>query len=271
MRTDLVKLIRDEAPAHPACFDTQQQWVEFLVASHAAGGKVVRRTDVGKHAGNRKTAFKVLPVGQQSHCAECELRRRERMQAEGRCFPVRPPAPRQQPAKPEAPKRAASQFDVQGVATFSIVSAGKRGPEEKRYLAIVLNVELQGIDAGVCAYFDPMLPAFLYRQDLGGRVVRNKALKPIAYEHRIEDATVEINRAAFHGADISNFVVHPIDGQRVTLRCRVAIYPGKANCSGLLSSVNEGVRLRITGPADLFDELAAEASAPKPQAQPALI
>lgn len=269
MRTDLIKLIRDQAPAHPACFDTQAQWVEFLVSSHASGARVVRRVDTGKHSGNRATHFAVLPVGQQSHCAECELRRKERMQAEGRCFPVRPPSPRQQqPAKPEAPKRS-SQFDVQGVATFSIVSAGKRGPEEKRYLAIVLNVELQGIDAGVCAYFDPMLPAFLYRQDLGGRVVRNKALKPIAYDTRIEDATVEINRAAFHGADISNFVVSPIDGQRVTLRCRVAIYPGKANCSGLLSSVNEGVRLRITGPADLFDELAAEANSPK--AQPALI
>lgn len=271
MRTDLIKLIRDQAPARPACFDTQDQWVEFLVAAHASGLKVLRRQDVGKHRGERVTSFAVLPVGQQSHCVECAKGRQDRMKAEGRCFPVRPPVQRQQPAAQGEPKKSGSQFDVQGVATFSIVSAGKRGPEERRYLAIVLNVELQGIDAGVCAYFDPMLPAFLYRQDLGGRVVRNKALKPIAYEHRIEDATVEINRTAFHGADISNFVVSPIDGQRVTLRCRVAIYPGKANCSGLLGSVNEGVRLRITGPADLFDEQAAEAKAATPQAQSALI
>lgn len=255
----------------PACFNTQAEWTQWLVSAHKAGLKVVRRTDRGKHAGQRVTSFAVLPVGQQSHCVECAKGRQDRMKAEGRCFPVRPPAQRAQPAAQSetAAKKSGSQFDVQGVATFSIVSAGKRGPEERRYLAIVLNVELQGIDAGVCAYFDPMLPAFLYRQDLGGRVVRNKALKPIAYDTRIEDATVEINRTVFHSADISNFVVSPIDGQRVTLRCRVAIYPGKANCSGLLSSVNEGVRLRITGPADLFDDQAAEA--PKPQAQPALI
>ena len=269
VKTNLIRLIRDEAPPHPACFDTQQQWVEFLVAAHASGTRVVRREDTGKHSGKRATRFAVLPAGQQSHCAECELRRQERMRAEGRCFPVRAPAQRQPQQRPAASdqedqKRLGNQFDVQGIATFSIVSAGKRGPEDKRYLVIVLNVELQGIDAGVCAYFDPILPAFLYRQDLGGRVVRNKALKPIAYEHRIQDATVEINRVSFHGADISSFVVHPIDGQRVTLRCRVAIYPGKANCSGLLSSVNEGVRFRITGPASLFDE-DDRANAPRQQ------
>lgn len=272
MRTDLIRLIRDEAPAHPACFDSRAQWVEFLVSAHASGVKVLRRQDIGKHRGQRSTSFAVLPVGQQSHCAECALARQDRMKAEGRCFPVRPPAARQTPPKTAEPQmRGWSQFDVQGVATFSIVSAGKRGPEEKRYLAIVLNVELVGIDAGVCAYFDTMLPAFLYRQDLGGRVVRNKALKPIAYDTRLEDATVEINRTVFHGADISTFVVSPIDGQRVTLRCRVSIYPGKANCSGLLGSVNEGVRLRITGPADLFDDEATDSAAPKPQAQPALL
>ena len=100
---------------------------------------------------------------------------------------------------------------MQGIATFSIVSAGKRGTEDKRYLVIVLNVELQGIDAGVCAYFDPILPAFLYRQDLGGRVVRNKALKPIAYEHRIQDATVEINRGASTVQTSAASSLHPID------------------------------------------------------------
>lgn len=269
MRTDLVKLIRNEAPQHPACFDSQAQWVEFLVTAHASGLKVLRRQDIGKHRGQRVTSFAVLPVGQQSHCVECAKGRQDRMKAEGRCFPVRPPVTRQPPAPAPAQKSTRSQFDVSGIATFSIVSAGKRGPEDKRYLAIVLNVELVGIDAGVCSYFDPMLPAFLYRQDLGGRVVRNKALKPIAYDTRIQDATVEINRAVFNGSDISNFVVSPIDGQRVTLRCKVSIYPGKANTSGLLGSVNEGVRLRLTGPADLFDEAPAET--PKPDAQPALI
>lgn len=270
MRTDLIKLIRNEAPQSPACFDSQSQWVEFLVSAHASGAKVLRRVDTGKHRGHRVTRFEVLPVGQQSHCVECAKGRQDRMKAEGRCFPVRPPATRQPPA-PAPQKATRSQFDVQGIATFSIVSAGKRGPEDKRYLAIVLNVEMVGVDAGVCSYFDPMLPAFLYRQDMGGRVVRNKSLKPIAYDTRIEDATVEINRAVFNGSDISNFVVSPIDGQRVTLRCRVSIYPGKANTSGLLGSVNEGVRLRLTGPADLFDEVATAAETHKPQAQPALI
>ncbi|WP_223197999.1 hypothetical protein, partial [Staphylococcus sp. 775] len=70
------------------------------VASHAAGQRVLRRQDIGKHRGQRTTTFAVLPVGQQSHCLECEQRRKDRMSAEGRCFPVKPPAARQPaPAK----------------------------------------------------------------------------------------------------------------------------------------------------------------------------
>jgi hypothetical protein len=36
------------------------------------------------------TYFEVLPVGLQRHCDDCTSIRRSRMQAEGRCFPVRP-------------------------------------------------------------------------------------------------------------------------------------------------------------------------------------
>jgi hypothetical protein len=266
----LTQLIRSEAPPRPACFDTQQQWVDFLVTSHTSGAKVVRRTDVGKHAGNRKTAFKVLPVGQQSHCKECAKSRRERMEGEGRCFPVRPPE-RAQAKQPELPAKHAarsSRFEIDSIATLQSVRV-KRGHDEDRTLAVVLGVKFPKVDAGICAYFDELLCTFLYRQTLGGRIVRNEALRPVSYAHQLKDALVEIDRASFPRADVGQFVVSPIDGTSVSLDCRVTLYPGRANFSQLLGRYREGVRLRIVGAPDLFDEPEPESC--KPQAQHALI
>lgn len=90
MRRSILKLIAESSPQRPACFDTHQQWVQWLASAHVGGLKVVRRVDIGKHRGERFTFHEVLPVGQQSHCADCSSRRREQMHAEQRCFPVRP-------------------------------------------------------------------------------------------------------------------------------------------------------------------------------------
>lgn len=89
-RRSILQLIAETSPQRPACFDSQAEWVEWLTSSHQGGEKVVRRCDIGKHAGNRRTYFEVLPVGLQRHCEDCTSIRKARMQAEGRCFPVRP-------------------------------------------------------------------------------------------------------------------------------------------------------------------------------------
>lgn len=87
----LVALIVAGSPPRPACFESHQQWVQYLLGAHEDGKRVVRRVDVGKSSGNRRTWWEVLPVGQQSHCADCTDLRQMQMRAAQRCFPVRPP------------------------------------------------------------------------------------------------------------------------------------------------------------------------------------
>lgn len=249
-RTDLIELIHTSAPKPPACFESRNEWTQWLVSAHAAGMKVVRRVDVGKHRGQRQTRFEVLPVGQQSHCAECSKARRERMEGEGRCFPVRPPAAAQAPA-PQPQAKRQPRFEVEGFATLTKARL-KRVNDD--VLAVVLGVMFPKLDAGVCAYFDEFLCMFLYRQTVGGRIVRNEALKPVSYARQLRDATVEIDRVTFPRADVAGFVVSPIDGNSVALQCSVTLYPGRANFSQLLGRYQQGVRMRIVGAPDLFDD-----------------
>lgn len=251
MRTDIVRLIQSSSPKAPACFDSQTQWVEWLVSAHSAGRKVVRRVDTGKSAGKRETHFDVLPVGQQSHCVECSARRKEAMQAASRCFPVSAPNAPQEP-ETEADETIGSRFEVSGMATLDSLKPKKRGSEDDRYLALELSVSFPKVAASVCAYFDDMLTAFLYRQELGCRVVRNTAMRPVGFAQTISGAAVDIDGQRFANSDVSRFVLQPIDGVTVSLSCQITIYPGKANCNALIGRIKEGVRIRIEGPDDLF-------------------
>ena len=143
----------------------------------------------------------------------------------------------------------------------------KYGKDENRVLAIYADVEFQGVPASVCSHFDELLGAFLWRQEVGGRVVRNTSLQPLSYAHRIKGASVEIDGATFHGADASKFVIKPIDGSSVNLACSLALFPGRSNFSDLIARVKDGVRIRITGQPDLFDN----EPAPKASRQASLI
>lgn len=89
-RRSILQLIAETAPQRPACFDSHPEWVEWLTSAHVGRERVVRRVDLGKHRGERVTYFEVLPVGLQGHCQDCTSIRKARMEAEGRCFPVRP-------------------------------------------------------------------------------------------------------------------------------------------------------------------------------------
>lgn len=125
MRFLVVSLIANDPPAKPACFDTQAEWEEWLVAAHAAGERIVRRVDVGRtradrragRPGARSTHFEVLPVEHIDICSDCTSLRRARMLRDDRCTPppvaVPPPSvfrfrprdagPATSAADPEAP------------------------------------------------------------------------------------------------------------------------------------------------------------------------
>lgn len=123
MRRSILKLIAEQSPEHPACFESQAQWVEWLSSAHVAGIPVVRRVDIGKSSDNRRTFFAVLPVGQQSHCQDCSEFRQQRMKAELRCFPVRPRV------APSNDKQAnAPQVEPAAVASFTEPERRARGP-----------------------------------------------------------------------------------------------------------------------------------------------
>lgn len=264
MRRSILKLIHEQSPKAPACFDSQAQWVEWLTGAHSGGAKVVRRVDIGKSAGNRVTHFEVLPIGQQPHCSDCSAIRQAKMKAAGRCFPVTVVDEEPEATDSQEPD-GRRQFSVSGIATLRKIDVRKQGKDDARVLAIHASLEFARIDAAVCNYFDEMLGAFLWRQEVMGRVVRNAALQPVVYSHQISGASVEIEGVTFNSADVKNFVIKPIDGSYVALACCVSLYPGGQNVSGLINRVRDGVRIKILGPLDLFD--APEAKEPKAPAK----
>lgn len=82
--TKVLRLIRQEAPPHPPCFDSRAQWTEYLVASYVAGSQVAWRQDTGKRPGERVVVRKIKSP---DYCADCELggSYQTKMAAEGRC------------------------------------------------------------------------------------------------------------------------------------------------------------------------------------------
>jgi hypothetical protein len=90
-RLSLVRLLVEQAPPTPACFDSDLQYHEYLLLSHHSGERVVRREDIGKHrhkAGNGqrvvRTVFAIEPF---QHCLDCPIGGafQRRMVRDGRC------------------------------------------------------------------------------------------------------------------------------------------------------------------------------------------
>lgn len=68
------RLIRDETPPMPACFDTRNDWIAYLLKVHESGACIVRREDTGKWSGNRHTR-QVLVSPITRHCGLPDWRR----------------------------------------------------------------------------------------------------------------------------------------------------------------------------------------------------
>lgn len=80
------RLVATDAPPAPPCFETSEQWRDWLLLAYDSGERVVRRQDLGKHLGKdvRKvsTVFAIAPLQQ---CKDCQFDYAQRMAADGRC------------------------------------------------------------------------------------------------------------------------------------------------------------------------------------------
>jgi len=144
-------------------------------------------------------------------------------------------------------------FKVAGIAQLKHMNVRKEGPDDEKILAVDLKLEIEGIDRSICDYFDDALSEFLWRHETTGLIARNAFLQPVAYAHEISSASVEIEGAHFVGCDVRKFSIRPNDGGVIDLICSVSIYPGANDVADLAKRVQDGVRIAIEGPPDLFD------------------
>lgn len=158
-----------------------------------------------------------------------------------------------------APKRP--RFHVSGSATIKHLNVRKEGPEDDKILAVDVKLEIEKVDRAICDYFDDALIAFLWRHETGGLIARNAFLNPIAYMHEISGADVKIESGHFVGCEVKKFAIRPRDGGTLDLQCSVSIYPGANDVADLAKRVQDGVRVEIQGPPDLFDGDAGAAAA----------
>lgn len=85
-RLSIVRLLVEQAPPTPPCFNSDRDYHEYLLLSQRSGIPVVRREDRGKHSGNRtvRTVFSIKPF---QHCLDCAIGGafQRRMVSESRC------------------------------------------------------------------------------------------------------------------------------------------------------------------------------------------
>jgi hypothetical protein len=84
-RTSLERLLAECPPRRPRCFESAEQWHEFLITAHESGERVVRRQDTGKWTGQRKVVPILVAHVRQLPCADCEPVFKQRMTLVGRC------------------------------------------------------------------------------------------------------------------------------------------------------------------------------------------
>jgi hypothetical protein len=82
----VVQILAEDAPRHPACFNTQVEWTEYLLTIHLSGDSITKRQDIGKHTTHRVTRT-VLAIEPLIQCQDCQIggQFQTRMVREGRC------------------------------------------------------------------------------------------------------------------------------------------------------------------------------------------
>lgn len=86
-KSKVIWMIQTAPPPKPLCFDTDAQWVDYLMYLAASGERITRRQDLGKwYAEPARTVTTVFD--RIDHCQDCDIggERQRRMQVERRCI-----------------------------------------------------------------------------------------------------------------------------------------------------------------------------------------
>lgn len=145
-------------------------------------------------------------------------------------------------------------FRLAGIAEIKHLNVRKEGPDDEKILAVDVKLAFTKVDRALCAYFDEALEAFLWRAESGEiMAARNAFMHPVAYANEITSASVKIDGASFVGCEVKKFALQPRDGGTVDVTCSVSLYPSSGDVAELAKRVQDGARVEIEGPPDLFD------------------
>lgn len=90
--TKVIWMIQTAPPPKPLCFDSMNQWVDYLMYLEASGEKITRRQDLGNSRlpGPQRAITRVVTTvfDRIDFCADCSVggQRQQRMAREGRCI-----------------------------------------------------------------------------------------------------------------------------------------------------------------------------------------
>lgn len=154
-----------------------------------------------------------------------------------------------------------SNFTFQGRAEIKHINTRKEGPEEDKVLALDIKLTAK-IDARLLAYFDSELSGFLFLPD-GAGAVRNTAIEPIKFKHKIENCDLEIAGLSFHGVKVSKFSIEPVDGRQAWLTWQNSFQPASNEVAVISEYLMDEVDVVVASQPDLFEH---DQSAPEMRA-----
>jgi hypothetical protein len=153
-------------------------------------------------------------------------------------------------------------FKLSGTATIKHLNVRKEGDDDNKILAVDIKMEVSKVDYRLCGFFDDALASFLWRGDTESMIARNTKLAPVAYDHEVKLANIDIDGMSFVG-DAKKFQMQAKDGGVMTLTLSVTVTPSQHEVAKLAKLVQEGCRLSIEGQPDLFDNTVADFDLPK--------
>lgn len=136
-----------------------------------------------------------------------------------------------------------NKFFYKGKACIERINARKETDEEggDRELTVDLKLIIM-TGANIVKCFEPALKDFLF---VGGGIVRNHNLKPIAFSHKLKDYYLSILGSTHFGATVSKISIEPHDVHMVFLSINVNFNPSGDEIARIAEYLNEDVDIML--------------------------